>query len=305
MTDHWPLIKRSLGLNNKIDQYQPSSHLYLAVAKDVAISASGVIELPPGYSILNSDFPCHSLFRNKGYAFVVQDRIVDSAIMKINNDRSLAGVRSGLIKGNRVAFCQVGAKTYYSNGIQNGMITGGVSNFWPDQTEHVGAPTERVFYPAPIATHLEYWLTSMWVAVGNIIYVAEPASVGKFNFSKRRFQFGANVVMMKAVEGGMWVSTAEEIGFIAKADDFKSLRWIAKPARRPAHEWSVCHELADLSKTALQIPGQSAVWSSDDGVCVGREDGQLEVITEERLIYPTGAMGATVVDNGWLYNSIW
>jgi len=112
-------------------------------------------------------------------------------------------------------------------------------------------------------------------------------------------------VMMKAVEGGMWVSTAEEIGFIAKADDFKSLRWIAKPARRPAHEWSVSHELVDLMKTALQIPGQSAMWSSDDGLCVGTEDGRLEVFSEDRLIYPTGAMGATVVDKGQCFNTIW
>lgn len=305
----YTVINRSLGLNNLVDQFQPARETDLAVASNVAVSKSGFIELAPGYVILDATYPCHSMFRNKGDAFVVQDRIVDSAIMRIvgvsQDGIVLAGVRSGLVKGNRISFCQAGEQTFYTNRIQNGVIVGGASSAWPDQSGHVGAGTGRAFSPAPIGSHIEYWLESMWVAVGNVIYVAEPASVGKFSLNRRHFEFGSDVIMMKAVEGGMWVSTREEIGFIAKDVDFKSLRWIAKPSRQPAHEWSVFGELVDLSKTALQIPGESAVWSSNDGKCVGTQDGQLIVATEERLLYPSGSMGATVVNNGVWINSIW
>lgn len=309
MTDPVGIISKTFGLNNKMDQFQAAGW-YLAATMNVTVSNSGFIELAPGYSILDGTYQYHSGFCNKGDAFVVQDLAATSDLMRVvsvgpGNTVVLGGVRSNLIKGNRVGFCQVGAQTFYANGVQNGVATDGVSSAWPDQSGHVGAGTTREFYPAPIGKHLEWWLTSMWIAVDNIIYVSEPASVGKFRPNGRRFDFGADVIMMKAVEGGMWISTTEEIGFIERADDFKALKWIAKPSRKPAHEWSVNCELVDLSKSALEIPGESAMWSSDDGLCVGTADGQLVVVTEEKLIYPTGSMGATVVDKGICINSVY
>jgi len=306
----YPIIAKTLGVNNRV---LPSRLAYdietgevdLAEAVNCDIDDSRQITRRLGSSQISSVIS-HSAFCNKGDCFFVQDRTSDAAIYRLGDDFiSYAGVRSGLTKGNRVAFCQVGDKTYYTNQVQTGVITDGVSAAWPDQSAHVGAATTREFYPAPAGKHLEYWMGRMWISVGSVIYASEPFAVGKYAMARCFFQFGANVVMMKAVEGGMWVSTAEEIGFISRADDFKSLQWVGKDSRKPAHEWSVCHELVDLSKTALQIPGESAVWSSDDGVCVGKENGQLEVITEERLLYPASAEGATVVSDGKLFNSIW
>lgn len=301
-----PVVKKCGGLNNRIDPVSDAPHRYLAECTNMLITDDNRLEVAPSFSTLVGTYPGHSMFCNKGDAFLVQDRVDDAAIMRVNLDFSLGGVRSGLTKGNRVAFCQVGAQTLYANGVTAGVIENGASSAWPDQTEHVGANTTRVFYPFPTgAVHLEYWLGRVWAAVGSVIYVSEEYAIGKFNFKKRNFPFGHDVVMMKAVEGGMWVSTTEEIGFIERADTFAALKWVPKSARRPAHEWSASHELVDLSNTKLQIPGQSAVWSSDDGLCVGTQDGQLVVDTENRLIYPTGAMGATVVNNGKCFNSIW
>lgn len=304
------LVTRCTGINNKLDpkrlrQYDPKTGVTdLAEGQNIDIDDSGQIQSRLG-QIEYSAVASHSLFQNGGDAFVAQDRTSDTAIYRINTDLSLAGVRSGLVKGAYISYAQVGAQTLYTNGYQNGVITDGVSAAWPDQSAHVGATTAKVFYPAPIGSHIEYWLTSMWVAVGSVIYVSEPLSTGKFRLSGRRFEFGSNVRMMKAVEGGMWVSTEDEIGFIARGDDFKSMRWIAKPSKKPAHEWSVNCKLVDLSKSAYEIPGESAIWSSDDGKCVGTQDGQLKIITEEKLIYPTGAMGATVVKDGVCINSVW
>lgn len=307
-----PLVTRCTGINNKIDpkrlrQYDPKTGVTdLAEGQNIDIDDSGQIQSRLG-QIEFSAIPSHSAFCNKGDAFFAQDRESDTAIYRFNTDLTWTGVRSGLVKGSCLSYAQVGAQTFYANGAQNGVITDGVSAAWPDQSEHVGAETTREFYPAPVGNHIEYcpWLMAMLVAVGSSIYVSEPAAVGKYRLSGRRFDFGHNVRMMKSVEGGIWISTAEEIGFIARGEDFKGLKWIAKPSRKPAHEWSVNCELVDLSKTALQIPGESAVWSSDDGKCVGTQDGQLIVFTEEKLIYPTGAMGATVVDKGICINSVW
>jgi len=310
MTDPIKIISKCAGINNKVDpkwlrQNDPQTGLTdLAEGQNFDVDDAWKLAVRLGQVSLSST-ASHSLFCNKGDGFVAQDRTSDAAIYKLNNDLTLTGVRSGLTKGSYLSYAQVGTQTFYVNGVQNGVITAGTSSAWPDQSAHIGAGTTRAFYPAPVGNHIEYWLLSMWIALEKVIYVSEPATVGKFALNRKYFEFGANVRMMKGVEGGMWVSTAEEIGFIARADNFKDLKWIAKPSKAPAHEWSVNCQLVDLSNTILKITGESAIWSSDDGLCIGTQDGQLIIVTEEKLFYPTGAMGATVVDKDICINSIW
>ena len=110
--------------------------------------------------------------------------------------------------------------------------------------------------------------------------------------------------MVKPVTNGVWVSDSEKTGFIPASDKFEEMRF-AKRSSFPAHEWSEAIELVDLSKTSLQLPGQSAIWSSDAGLNIGTEDGQLMVTTEAKLIYPTGAKGATLIDSHTVINTIY
>ena len=305
MTDPWPLISRSLGLNNKVDQYQPDNETDLAAAMNIFISPSGFAERAAGFLTLWPEWPCHSLFCENGIdAFMVQDRAADSAIMRINPDLSLTGIWAGLVKGAKISWFQRGTKTYYTNGHQNGVIENGVRSSWPDTTEHFGAPTSRVFYPAPVGNHIAYFGGCAWVAVGPDIYVSEYQSVGKYRLAGRRFSFGTDVLMVRPVKHGVWVANMKETGFIARAEKFEAMEWIRK-STAPAHEWSDFHELADLSNTKYQVPGLSAIWSSNQGLCIGTPDGRLINTTEKRLNYPTGSSGATVVDNGIVINSVY
>jgi len=303
-----PLFTGSTGLNNIIDPVrltysQTTGISELAEAVNVYVDDTGRVSRRPGQSLLSA-VSSHSVFCDKGDCFVVQDRESDAAIYQVGTDFSLTGVRSGLTKGARVSFCQVGSKTYYANGYQNGVIENGISTGWPDTTEHVGATTLRAFYPAPIGTHLAFFQSRMWIVQGKVIWVSEPYAVGKFDMARRFLQLGTNIRMIKPVLGGVWVSDEEKTGFIAAGDKFEALSWI-KRSSFPAHEWSENIELVDLSQTEFKVPGLSAVWSCDAGLCIGSADGQLIVATEKKLIYPTGARGATVVDGRNVINSIY
>lgn len=303
-----PLMSGSTGLNNIVDpvrlEYNPKTGMAeLAEAVNVYIDDTGRVSRRPGQSLLSA-VNSHSLFCDKGDCFVVQEREADAALYQVGTDYSLAGVRSSLTKGARVAFKQVGAKTYYLNGYQNGVIENGISAAWPVNTAHVGADTVRAFYPAPLGTHLELFQSCMWVAKDNVIWVSEPNAYGKFDMARRFFQFGSNVRMIKAVLGGVWVSDGEKTAFIAAGDKFDAMQYLKKSSF-PAHEWSENIELVDLSQTDFQIPGLSAVWSCDAGLCIGTADGQLLVTTEKKLLYPAGANGATVVDGHNVINSVY
>jgi len=302
------LFSGATGLNNILDPvrlpYNPSSGISdLSEAVNVFIDDTGRVSRRSGQTLLSA-IVSHSLFCDKGDCFVVQDREADAALYQVATDYTLTGIRSGLTKGARVSFAQVGDKTYYSNGYQNGVIENGISSAWPVAPAHVGATTVRSFYPAPIGSHIAFFQSCMWIAKDNVIWVSEPNAFGKFDFARKYFQFGTKVMMIKPVANGVWVSDEEATGFIEAGERFASMRYIKKSSF-PAHEWSENIELVDLRDTEYQIPGLSAVWSSDAGLCIGTSEGQLIIPTEKKLIYPTGARGTTLVDGHNVINSIY
>lgn len=301
------LLRGCRGINNRIDpvrlRYDAETGMAdLAEAVNCDIDDTGQIGRRQGQTLLSAGV-YHSVFCDKGDAFVVQDRTSDAAIYQIATDFSLTEVRPGLEKGERVSFCQVGDKTYYSSRYQNGIIEAGISSAWPVET-HVGNTTLREFYPAPLGSHIAVFMGRMWIADGPVVWVSEPYAFGKFRLSASGFPFGSDVRMIRPVAGGVWVSDSNKTGFIRGAEEFSAMTF-EKKSSFPAHEWSDNIELVDLSRTALEIPGLSAVWSSDDGLTIGTSTGELVVPTRERLIYPTGATGATVVNGSNVINSVY
>ncbi len=298
------VIKNCAGINNRIDTKRPTlsaaEHVYLAEAVDVDIDDSGGISVRCGRVPL-STVPSHSLFCDGGDFFAVQDRASDSAIYRVNADETLSGVRSGLTRGAFVSFLQVGEKTYYSNGSENGVIEGGVSSPWPVQTEHYGASTSRAFSPAPVASHIAFFNSCWWLAKDKTIFISEPRMPGKYDLFGRRFTFRSDVRMIRPIKTGVWVSDSSRVGFISAAEDFKAMMWESK-ANAPAHEWSDAK--VDLSGS-LDVAGECALWSSDDGLCVGTSDARVINLTEDSLRYVKGSSGAIVATDDYIINSVW
>ena len=300
----------SAGLNTVLDperlmqggQDNPGI-IELAEAVNVSFDDRGLVELRRGDVLLQAG-EFHSLFCDRGDCFVVQERMTDAALYRVLPDLSLLGVRSGLTKGARTAFCQVGNQTFYCNGYQNGVVKDGVSQPWPDHTEHVGAETTRQFSFAPLGQHIAYRHGRMFISSGQELWYSEPYAPGKFDLARNLFQFGRDVVMVRPVAGGIWVGIEGETGFIAdEADDIAAASYQKRSNATP-HEWSDCIELVDLSATGFEIQGLSALWASNDGLTIGSADGQLLVTTKNKIVYPQGTTGATVVDGGKALNMI-
>lgn len=306
-----PLFTGLTGINDKVDpvrhKYDPDTGMgELEAAVNCDIDETGQISRRAGQLPLDASAYL-SVFCDGGDCFAQQDRTIDAAIMQVGTDFSLTGVRSGLVKGERMGFCQVGDRTYYSSTSQNGVITGGISAPWPSAANQV-LETERVFYNAPLGPHLAYFDGHFLIAVDNVIWISEKWEPGKFRMGSNFWQMGTRVRMIKPVLGGIWLSDEEGIGFVPAGQPGQLLKdspFIPKAAY-PAHEWSESIELIDFTDSALQIPGESAVWSSNVGLCIGTADGRLVVPTEDKLYYPAGDMGATVKSDGLaIVNSVW
>lgn len=316
-----PYFSSCSGLNDVLDplriKYDPKHGLVdLAEAVNIDIDASGFLSRRNGYYEIDPR-SCHSVFTKDGMnqCFVVVERTNDAAVYSLisatGGDKptfTLSGVRDSLTKGAEMSWEHTGGKTYYTNGYEMGYIDDQNRSFpWP-VTPHVGVETTRSFAIVPLGHLLCCTMGRMWIAVEDgefhVIYFSEPYAYGKYDHSQRGLVFGSKIQMMKAVANGVWISDSQKTGFIPNAVKIDDLQWIPKTPF-PAHRGSANINLVDLSSTPLQIPGLSAIWSSDAGLNIGTEDGRLIVCTSNKLNYSKGFNGATVVNDLVTINSVW
>jgi len=289
------ILTGSTGLNTKVDPvriaYDPKTGVSeLGVAVNVTLDVTGRISRRKGYTLAQAG-NYHSLYCNGGDCFVVLDRTNDDALMQVGTDLSLKGVRSGLNKA-RMSFLDVDGTVFYANGFENGMIINGISHPWM-VNEHVGAETTRHFSEAPIGNHLEYFYGRIFIAVGDTLYWSEPYAYGKYDLTRCFVQFSSKITMVKAVEGGLFVSDQKDTWFLRGTDPSEFTQ--AKVAAYPAYEWSVAIDYIEAGEIGYP-PGLSVMWVSKQGACLGHATGLFFNLTKEKVDYPAnGAYGAGII----------
>lgn len=291
------------GLHTKVDPtripYDPDTGISaLSEAVNVTIDDSNTVSRRPGQTLLQPG-SYHSLFCDTGDCFVVQERVSDAAIFKVNTDYSLTGVRSGLTKNKRMSMCQINSKVFYSNTVENGFIENGISEPWPD-AKHVGPESVYYFANAPLGKHIEYYNSRIYLAKDNVVWYSERFAYGKFRPASGFIQFSTDVKMIKAVATGLFISDSEYTYFFKGTSPLDFTQETKQNA--PAHEWSVAIGFIDLQH--MDLYGQHAVWSSDKGLCIGTATGEILVFTERKLNYPNGVAGATVINGLEVINSV-
>lgn len=303
------LFSSATGLNTTVDESRLSINLKtgeseLAKAVNVTLDRTGRPSRRVGYRSI-TDGAFHSLFCDNGPCFVVQERVSDAAIMQVASDLSLSGVRSGLSKGDRVAFWQDGPRTYYTNGTENGVIVDGISSPWPDQSEHVGPETSRVFFPAPVGNHITVAHGRMWIFEKCVLWYSEPFAYGKFDKARGFMQFHAKGRMVRGVRGGLWVADSQSITFLEGTNPAEMM-----PHRRasyPILEWSDSTITVDAAEYGYEwSPGQSIVAVSSEGICLLGPSGEFDNIGKRKLLMPPWAnSGATLIRGDNAIHTIW
>lgn len=308
------LYSAAAGLNTILDPQRLSSgsrenpgSIELAQAVNVSIDERGLVSLRNGDTSVQSG-AFHSLFCDGGDCFVVQDRTSDAAIFKVNSDFTLTGVRSGLTKGLRVAWAQVNADTFYSNGTQNGFIRESASNAWPTGV-YSGPEADLQFTStAPVANHMAFRSGGQCLlAVADAVFINHaPFHYGLFNLRKGYIGFESPVVMLADVRDGVFVSDGKAVWFFRKLDG----DWYAFKQEMaddsPAIEWSLAHEKISLRDAGFEANGFGRIWCSEKGICLGLDDGSVVNLSDDKVQYPTTGYtyGACLVKDKTVINTI-
>jgi hypothetical protein len=246
----------------------------------------------PGLTLLESG-SFHSLFCDGGDCFVVQTRTSDDAIMRVASDGSLTGVASGFAHNRRMDWAQYGDKTYFCNGVDNGVIEGGAASPL-ELGEYYGPDTNREFSKIENIQHIEVHAGRLFVSTGPILFWSEVYRFDLFDMAASFVQFHTDIRMIKSVDGGVYVSSGRNSYFLSGLNPggFTSRR----VASFPAVEWSDAAEKVDGVDIGFD-PGLCALWASPEGAILGTPGGSIINLTKSKIIYPenvTRGFGALV-----------
>lgn len=286
------LYSGSSGLNTVLDPQRLSSDpkaAELSQAVNVSIDDRGLVELRNGQVLLQAG-SFHSLFCDGGDCFVVEERGSDAAIHRILSAAPLstATVATGLTKGLRMAWGQIGGDTFYSNTVQKGYIRAGVRYDWPLQTYH-GPDADMQFATAiPAVSHITFLPGGkILIAVGSAIFQNHaPYQYGLFHPARGNVAtFDSDVTMLAGTTGGFYASDRGKTWFFRALEGWYFYKQeMVEDA--PSMPGSLAHDRVNLTEISDQ-PGFARVWTTHDGVCMGTDNGTVINQTKQKVVYPT------------------
>lgn len=146
--------------------------------------------------------------------------------------------------------------------------------------------------PAPAGDVLGLYKGRMYVAQNNYLWYSQPYEFGLFKQMENFLGFSSPVLTFAAVSDGIFLGTDEETSFLQGDDPAEFTR-------------STVTNYGTILGTEATIPniylrdepaGESPIWMSKRGACVGFNGGGLKNLTGERYIPPEGVLsGASLL----------
>jgi hypothetical protein len=291
------VFKGSTGLNTKVDPvrlpYDPRTGVQdLAVAYNVVHDDTGRVSRRKGFTATTRTEDIHSLFCDGGFCLFV----TGNALCRLNADYTYASLRN-VTTGARMRCVQVAGKIYYANGHETGVVKeAGTSWSWV-KGDYVGPATTRQYSNPPIGTILAYYNGRIYVVQGKTVWYSEPFAYGAFDLARNHFDFDENVTMFRPVAEGFWVGTEKNTLFLVGGTPQEFRRVVT--AGYGVIEGT--DDRIDLGKLGSgEMAGIGAIWTSNEGICVGAPGGHFSNLTEDKIdLWPdiTARFGAGLCMN--------
>jgi hypothetical protein len=215
------------------------------------------------------------------------------ALYIMEPDYTVSGIRN-LTVSTRMSYAKVGTDIYYCNGTEKGIVRDRVSYGWT-AADYVGPDTTKTFSNPPTGHLLEVYNGVMLIGQDNVLWYSEPYAYSQFDLAKNYMQYNDRLVMIKAVQDGIFVSTEKET-FACSGKTVKELLQV-KVADYPAIEGTVVTVNASRIGDGSMV-GLAAMWASTEGICFGGPGGHFRNFTERRLEYPFARYGAGLFRDG-------
>lgn len=288
-------FKDSTGLDTTFDParvpYDPETGVQPAkIAVNVDVSKTGRVGRRKGWKYTAITDQCHSIFCDGGDAFFV----TGDALKLLAPDMSTTNLRNVTVDA-QMSYTQIGSRTFYSNGRENGFILNGKSYGWNTAVPNQKDSTIE-YSPPPVGSLLGYYKGRIYVVQQHIIWYSEPNNLNTFNL-KKYLSFSSSVAMFKGVSKGIWVSTANQILFLKgnSPEDVRMDRKALIGVIPGSDTYIDCTSIPGLvDEYGYQIEGVGVIFCTAKGVYLGTEIGKLMQISRGKLDVPKALLGAGV-----------
>lgn len=296
----FPLFRGAAGLNNVVEPhrltYREDGFCDMAEAVNVIIDDSGSVRRR--YGVMQKvPGPCHSLWSWGAYCFFVSE----GALMRYMPDGTTLVVHNsaGDMPMHYAAF---GGKVYCSNGVFRAILDDMSISSWDASVPVQFKSDGRTLGMPPTFTKILVHAGRMYAVDGCYLWESEPFNPCCFDLGGGFLDMAVPITDAVSVRGGIYVSIAHEVLFLAGASsrDFVSLIAHNSPMV-PGTARLI--EGSDLGNGDM-VQGLPAVWVSKNGVCVGQEDGRVLNMTSRKLVFDNAVAGAGAVLPGQYFFSL-
>jgi hypothetical protein len=251
----------------------------LQQANNVDIDNTYAISSRSGFTTVLTGTDIHSLWSDN-----VTMLYVDGVIFyKLDTVYNQVIIRSDLFAGARMSYASFNDRIYYTNEHQIGYISKDVDNA-------LMTPAREFKEPLPAGQFIEVHKGCLLVAKDNILYISDPlcdyydVRTGYRIFNKR-------ITMLRSiVDNGIYVSD-DQVWFIkGKGNDEFARDGVFPSPAIPYTDILVAGKYVDDS-----IDGDVAIWTSENGICLGDNSGKVVNLTEARYTFTARGRGTAFV----------
>ena len=280
-------LKKFSGINNVDD----ARRLYpdvtdnrdyafpLTQANNVEIDNTYKIKSRDGYTSLLAGTDIHSLWADGDKCFYVDGQ----TLYQLLPDFTTITIRTDLTLKARVSYALVNDRVYYTNNYQCGYVHNFVNYSYMN-------PERQFKQELPAGSIIEIFMSCLFVAVGNIMYISDPLC-DYYDIRSGYRIFPDELTMIRALDDGMYVSDIKKTYFLSGRgnDDFNKTEVESEPAIK----------FSDVRTSAESmgygVKGDVVIWTSSTGICVGDSGGSVKNMTFDRYQLTEHGRGAAFV----------
>lgn len=249
----------------------------LQTASNVDIDNTFRIASRPGYDDVFTGADIHSLSDDAPGLFVD-----GTSLKQLTVGYTALTLRSDLTAGKRMSYAQNNDRYYYTNGYQIGYVKGSTDYGVTD-------PTREFKLPLPAGQLIAYYRACLFVAKDKILYISDPLC-DYYDVRTGYRQFASKITLLRPVDDGLYVGD-DKVWWI-KGDGNDEFDRVEAYGHRAIQYTDVSVNGQDIGDG---IKGKVAMWTADNGICLGDNSGSVVNLTEGRYILTPTVQGAGFV----------
>jgi hypothetical protein len=246
----------------------------LQQANNVEIDNTFQISSRSGYTSVKSGTNIQSLWSDN-----VTCLYADGATLyEMSSSYVLTALRTDLTLNARISYAPFNDRVYYTNEHQIGYVKNHANHALAD-------PIREFKLPLPTGQLIDVFRGCLYVAKDDVLYISDPLC-DYYDTRTGYRRFASRITLLRAVDDGIYVADAKTYFLKGKANEDYERDPVYPVRAIPYTDIRVSGKYIDDGLT-----GDVAMWTAENGICLGDNSGQVKNLTEARYVFTSHGIG--------------